>query len=252
MDSAQGRVASWRLRSSEFRYQVCTRPGREHHFADAMSRLPTLAPDRSVIPEEISCLSLDNSSSGGFAPNYGELDKEQPVTLARMLPAQKGDQRCQDPRDKMDQNQHTRFSETKERLLVRVSPLYRAFQVYVPCILRQDLLRLEHNVMRAGHPGVNRMYASIRRHYYWESMVADVYDWVASCSSCSQNRIAPRRRTAMLNSFPATDLFASLSMDLLGPLTETKTGNVFLLIIVNRFSKLLRAVPLAGITATDV
>jgi len=56
----------------------------------------------------------------------------------------------------------------------------------------------------------------------------------------------------MLKLFPATDPFASLSMDLLGPPTETKTGNVFLLIIVDRFSKLVRAVPLAGITATDV
>jgi len=119
-------------------------------------------------------------------------------------------------------------------------------------ILRQDLLGLEHDMVRAGHPGVNRIYAAIRRHYYWESLVADVYDWVASCASCARNRIAPRRRTAMLKLFPATDTFASLSMDLLGPLTETKTGIVFLLIIVDRFSKLLRAVPPAGITATDV
>jgi len=56
----------------------------------------------------------------------------------------------------------------------------------------------------------------------------------------------------MLKLFQATDPFASLSMDLLGPLTEPKTGNVFLLILVDRFSKLERAVPLAGITATDV
>ena len=96
------------------------------------------------------------------------------------------------------------------------------------------------------------MYTAIRHHYYWESMAADVYDWVASCASCARNRIAPKRRTAMLKLFPATDPLASLSMDLLGPLTETKPGNVFLLIIVDRFSQLVRAVPLAGITATDV
>ena len=107
-------------------------------------------------------------------------------------------------------------------------------------------------MVRAGHPGVNRVYAAIRRHYYSESMAADVYDWVASCASCARNRIAPRRRTAMLKLFPATDPFANLSMDILGSLTDTKTGNVFLLIIVDRFYKLVRAVPLAGITATDV
>jgi len=59
---------------------------------------------------------------------------------------------------------------------LRVAPLDGAVQVYVPFIPRQDLLRLEHTVVRAGHPGVNRMYASVRRHYYWESMAADVYD----------------------------------------------------------------------------
>jgi len=124
--------------------------------------------------------------------------------------------------------------------------------VYVPFILRQDLFWLEHNVVRAGHPGVNRMYASIRRHSYWESMAADMYNWVATLPYSARIRIVPRRRTAMLNLFLATDPFASLSMNLLGRLTETRTGNVFLLIIADRFSKLVRAIPLAGITATDV
>jgi len=217
-----------------------------------MSRLPTLATDRSVISEEIPCLALADSSRGWVAPNCAELDNEQPVTLARMLAAQKDDQRCQDLREKMDQNEHSRFSETKEGRIVRVAPLDRAIQVYVPFILHQDLLRLEHDVERASHPGANRLCASIRRHYYWESMAAEVYDWMASCASCAPNSIAPIRRTEMLKLFPATDPVASLSMDLLGPLTGTKTGNFFLLIIVDRFSQLVRAVPLAGITATNV
>jgi len=63
---------------------------------------------------------------------------------------------------------------------VRVAPLDGAVQVYVPFILRQELLRSEHHIMRACQPGVNRMQASIRRHYYWLSMAADVYDWVAN------------------------------------------------------------------------
>ena len=121
MDSAQGRVARWRLRLSEFRYEICTRSGREHHCADATSRLPTLAPDRSVIPEEISCLALADSSRSWVAPSYAEPDKEQPVTLARTLAEQREDHRCQDLRDKMDKNEHSRFfSETNEGHLVRV------------------------------------------------------------------------------------------------------------------------------------
>jgi len=136
MDKAQGRVFCWHLRLSEFRYRVGTRPGREHHCADAMSRLPTLAQDLSVIPEKIPCLSLADSSRGWVAPNYEEPDREQPVTLARMLATQKEEQRCKDLRDKMDQNEHSRFSETNEGLLVRIAPLDGDVQVYVPFILR--------------------------------------------------------------------------------------------------------------------
>jgi len=110
---------------------------------------------------------------------------------------------------------------------------------------------LEHDVVCAGHPAVDRMHASIRRHYYWESVAADVYAWVGSSASCSRNSIAPRRRTALLKLLPEMDPFASLSMDVLGPLKKTNTGNVFLLIMVHLLSKLVRAVSLAGITATD-
>jgi len=57
---------------------------------------------------------------------------------------------------------------------VRVALLDGAVQVYVPFTLRQDLLRLEHDVVRTGNPAVNRMYAAIGRHFYWDSMAADV------------------------------------------------------------------------------
>jgi len=83
-------------------------------------------------------------------------------------------------------------------------------------------------------------------------MAADVYDWVASWASCSCNRIAPRRRTVMLTLFQGTAPFAIQSMDLFRLLKEIKTGNVFLLMIVERLSKLVRDVPMAGITATEV
>jgi len=127
---------------------------REHHCADAMSRLPTLALDRSVIPEDVPCFSLAEYSRGWVAFHYGELYKEQPVTLACMIAAQKDVQRCQDSRDEMDQNEHLRFYETKEGLLVRVTPLDGATQVCVPYALRRDLLQLDEDVVRAGHPSV--------------------------------------------------------------------------------------------------
>jgi len=55
--------------------------------------------------------------------------------------------------------------------------------VYVALTLRLDLFQLEHEVGRAVHPGVIRMYASILHHSDWEAMAADVPDWVDSIAS---------------------------------------------------------------------
>jgi len=95
MDVSRRRVARWRLRLSELRCKVCTRPARLPHCSDAMSRLPKLAPHRFVSPEEILCLALAESSLGSVALHCEQPDKEQPVTLARMLVAQNDDQQCQ-------------------------------------------------------------------------------------------------------------------------------------------------------------
>lgn len=75
---------------------------------------------------------------------------------------------------------------------------------------------------------------------------------VEACVSCARNRLSQRKRTSKLRLFPAAQPFASLSMDILGPLPETSSGNLYLLIIRDRFTKFTRAIPLATITAVDV
>jgi len=61
----------------------------------------------------------------------------------------------------MDHNGHSRFSKNKDGLLVRVAPLDGAARVYVPEAVLRELLHLEHDVTRAGHPGVNRMCSTV-------------------------------------------------------------------------------------------
>lgn len=125
-------------------------------------------------------------------------------------------------------------------------------QVYVPEELRPKILRLEHQSPQAEHPRINRMYASMRRPYYWETLANDVHEYVEDCPSCAQNRITQHKKTSQLRLFPAAEPFTSLSMDILGPLPETTSGSLNLLIICDRFTKFTRAIPLATIKAVDV
>lgn len=244
MDGAHGRLVRWRLRLAEFDYTVETKPGRYHHAADTMSRLETTGVDKTPIPEELPLLTLANFARGWTKPDYRADKDYTPLTVDRLLKAQAEDKRTQAVRKEMDRNTHSRFGESPEGLLVRLSPLDRAVQVYVPVPLRQEVLRLEHDPAHAGHPGMNKMYTSMRRTYYWESMAADVYTYVAQCAACSRRTVGNRRRTNLLRLFPAAHPFTDVTLDLLGPLPVTKAGNRFLLVIVDRFTKMTRVTPM--------
>jgi transposase InsO family protein len=55
-----------------------------------------------------------------------------------------------------------------------------------------------------------------------------------------------------LQLFPPSAPMEFIAMDILGPLTQTDKGNLFLLVVPDRFSKLTRAYPLASTTADVV
>ena len=92
----------------------------------------------------------------------------------------------------------------------------------------------------------------IRETYYWPQMAADVYKTIRNCTTCAKNRVKLRKRTHQLLIFPAISPLESLAIDILGPLTKTKKGNPFLLVISDRFSKLTHVVALRRIDAYAV
>jgi transposase InsO family protein len=148
--------------------------------------------------------------------------------------------------------QATVFDVNPSGLIIRIAPIDGVQQILVPASLRPRLLHLEHFPRTAGHPGVTRMYRSLRRRYFWQKMSHDVTDTVRSCTTCAKNRIKERKRTSFLKLFPASEPLEYLSMDILGPLPKTPHGNRFLLVITDRFSKLTRTIPLRTITAHSV
>ena len=254
-DGAHGWLARWRLRLSEFNYVVQTRAGASHHAADIMSQISTPAEDVTPIPDAVTCLAMPNSTVTRQVPRQAPGGDLSPMTLAELLEGQAEDTRCQEVRAAMDGNDKSRIREDANGLLVRVAPLDGSLQVYVPRHLRYGVMMREHYPPQAEHPGGNRMYASMRRWFYWESMVVDVYAFVLNCIDCARNRVGKRRRTNYLTScetFPPTEPLTDLCMNLLGPLPRTEVGNQYLLVIVDRFSKLTRAVPLQRTDADTV
>ena len=94
-----------------------------------------------------------------------------------------------------------------------------------------------------------KLYQAVRRAYYWPGLAADCYKYVLNCPECARERVKLQRGTRPLQLFPATEPLAEVAMDILGPLIATPRGNRFILVIVDRFTKLTQAIPLPSKSA---
>jgi len=124
--------------------------------------------------------------------------------------------------------------------------------VLIPRSLAKDVLRAEHWSPLAAHSGGSRMYQTLRDHYYWPSLAADIFGWVTACPTCAKNRLMDTQSTAPMRLFPATEPLASLAIEQLGPLPRTPEGYEYIRVICDSFTKVTRAVPLKNISALDV
>ena len=118
---------------------------------------------------------------------------------------------------------------------------------FIPWFIRKPL----HETTLAGHPGESWMYAAMRRCYYWPGMAADVVLHGRNCASCARGRVRPLRTAAALQLFPATLPFQEITTDLFGPLAKTAAGHEYIMVITDRFSKLVRAIPMGQTRAVD-
>ena len=88
--------------------------------------------------------------------------------------------------------------------VVRRRPLLRQeyAAIVLPPTLRPRALHLMHHVPTAGHPGQTKMYANMRRHFYWPHMATDVFTTVRDCVSCALERVKQRERRVPRHPFP--------------------------------------------------
>lgn len=112
-------------------------------------------------------------------------------------------------------------------------------QVVVPKTLRPKVLVIAHHSKVAAHPGGRNMYQALRRDFYWTAMAIECYVTVRSCSDCAKEKVSARARRTDLKLFPAAAPLEDVAMDLLGELMTTPMSNKYILVITDRFTKLV-------------
>ena len=109
----------------------------------------------------------------------------------------------------------------------------------VPRELRQEGLRLCHDVPAAGHQGIDRTMTRLKDRFCWYQMLRDADNYVSTCGPCSRNkRHQSHVRGEMLKYHTGAPTVH------LGFLPHTARGNEYVLVMVDQFTKWVECIPL--------
>ena len=109
-------------------------------------------------------------------------------------------------------------------------------RAYVPLLLRPWVMDCIHK--EAVHLGEKVTLALLQRYYWWIGMADSVNWWIRRYHTCQARKNARRAIRWPLVSLPLPSRPGQMvSFDLLGPLPETKNGNVYVFLIVDLLSR---------------
>jgi transposase InsO family protein len=126
-------------------------------------------------------------------------------------------------------------------------------RLVAPISLRERILTLAHFPRVASHTGRRRLYRIVAQHWCWPALARDAALFVKRFVSCQASRAKrAATQTVPLCLFPPSVPMELMSMGLLGPLPKTPRGNLHILVMTDRFSKLVVASDLPIIRAITV
>ncbi|CAM4735482.1 unnamed protein product [Leuciscus chuanchicus] len=120
-------------------------------------------------------------------------------------------------------------------------------KLYVPQTLRQRVMQWVHTSLSSGHPGISRTLHLLQNSFWWPSMTRDVAIYVKSCPVCAQSKTPKELPSGLLQPLPIPQRpWSHLSIDFITDL-PLSNGFTTILVIIDRFSKSCRLVPLKGL-----
>ncbi|KAK3506397.1 hypothetical protein QTP70_001791 [Hemibagrus guttatus] len=120
-------------------------------------------------------------------------------------------------------------------------------RTFVPQLFRQQVMQWVHEAPSSGHPGIRRSTQLTCRRFWWPSLGSDVEEYVLACPTCAQSRTSRHLPEGLLEPLPIPRRpWSHLSVDFLTDLPDSG-GFTAVMVVVDRFSKGCRLIPLEGL-----
>ncbi|GFV87332.1 transposon Tf2-9 polyprotein [Trichonephila clavipes] len=103
----------------------------------------------------------------------------------------------------------------------------------------------------AGHYGAEGTYTRIAKNYYWTGMRKYITDYVKNCPDCIKYKASNLKPSGLLQTPVPVQRFQTLTIDLFGPLPESKDGKRWILIIEGCTTKWVELFALLNATVKE-
>lgn len=225
------RLVRWALRLAEFDFDIKYKRGSANTNADALSRLPV---------EEVSSIDiLSNLIQQENILNWiGQAQRDDPelTNIILQLETPEG-------------APHIPFSLHNDRLYF--NKYDGQTLLVIPKITIPEILEIYHSHQMSVHISRDRLYALLRKRYYWPYMFKDVNEWIAACPQCSKVKTSKPKSHGLLQPIVTRQPFEKIAIDIMGPLTESIEGYKYILNCVDLFTSWPEAFPLKTLTAEE-
>lgn len=239
---------------SDFDFDIVYRPGRLMK-ADWLSRVGQ-GPTAQV---------LDSREDVAITTLAAVLDHTEPLALcapelrARLLAAYAADDEVSAIITKLRETAasgsvHRTYGLTSDGLLYRHSQGQPARAV-VPAdnVLRTDILRDAHDSALSAHPGPAKTMHLVSQRFFWPKLEDDVRAFCKSCDACQRSKHPRQAKAGLVSPMPIPEQrWDAISMDLLGPLPKTESGNTVILVVVERMTRRCVLIPAPSMEAEAV
>ena len=262
-----GQQARWMDILGEFDFTVLHRPGRSHANADSLSRIP-VHPDGEVEQTETLRLCTIQVQNAVDVPDHkwstqqlGEATGQDPTLKVVRQWLQDGER---PPWSSVvgESAALKTYWTAWDRLKLIDGVLYRKWysheglllrwQLILPASLRQECIEVAHVGRTGGHLGPDRTVKQVQRRAYWVAWGRDVKAFVRACPECACYSRSDAPRQGCLQSAPVGEPWERVAIDITGPHPVSKSGNRFILTVLDHFTKWTEAFPIRNHEAVTV
>ena len=233
------RVVRWAVRLDEFDFSLVYKKGIANPVADALSRTPkpSQSPVRTSDEQLEEYLYVNQTDTNIREEQQNDLVIRSICTVL-----------TQDPTNAL----HMTYFMDNGTLMRNVQMPNRpdGFKVLVlPQNLRETVLDQYHE--KLGHIGRHKMFDLLRQRFYWAHMYEDIRLWTAACLPCAKRKPYQPKNHGELQPIVATYPFETVAIDIVGPLSRTKRGNKYILVMIDLFTNWVEIVPLKTLEASE-